>query len=67
MDMQCTMVWTGLPLKSIHGGVLCCAGMVTGNAKTLFNADAGLTLNGVTSNTYARLDDMLERADELAQ
>lgn len=65
MDMQCTMQWAGLPLKSNHGGTQSVVGFVSGGAGMFSNEGAELTLNGSTSATYTRLDRILEHADSL--
>lgn len=62
-DIQCEMVWQGLPQKKIHEGTKCSLGFVNGGAKTVSNEDKALTLNGSTSDTYKRLDQMLQAAD----
>jgi prepilin-type N-terminal cleavage/methylation domain-containing protein len=67
MDMQCSMVWTGLPIKQTHGGRQCNIGLANGSTRTIANDNDQFTLNGSTSLTYQRLDAILERADALAK
>lgn len=66
IDMQCIMVWTGLPTRRNHDGKLCSIGFSDGSAMTAPNKDENMTLMGNTSNTDKRLDAMLEYADSLA-
>jgi prepilin-type N-terminal cleavage/methylation domain-containing protein len=65
LDMQCTMVWEGLPLKRNHDGVLACIGFTDGSAIAVPNKDQLLTLMGDTSAVEQRLDEILEYADTL--
>jgi prepilin-type N-terminal cleavage/methylation domain-containing protein len=67
LDAQCTMDWPGLPLKANHVGAKCSAGLVDGSVRPLTNDAARFTLNGSTSDTYSRLDAILEAADALCQ
>ena len=66
-DMQCTMSWQGLPTKYNHDGKDLSMGLVDGSARRVKNENDQLTLNGLTGQTYARLDEMLEHADSLSQ
>ncbi|HUT59229.1 MAG TPA: prepilin-type N-terminal cleavage/methylation domain-containing protein [Phycisphaerae bacterium] len=67
VDMQCTMEWTGLPTKSNHGGKDLSLGLVDGSTKRVDNVSDRLTLNGATGDTFKRLDQILEHADELGR
>jgi hypothetical protein len=63
MDMQCTMVWAGLPIKRNHSGLKCSVGLVDGSARAIGNDGERFTLNGSTSSTFERLDAIPETAD----
>lgn len=65
MDMQCTMVWNGLPIKQNHGGTQCSIGFADGSAIVVANTDQNLTLLGATGDVENRLNGMLEYADSL--
>ncbi len=66
MDMQCTMVWAGLPVKNNHEGTHCCIGFADGSAMLFPNTDQNLTLQGSTGAVEQRLNQMLEYADSLS-
>lgn len=66
LDMQCTMVWDGLPIKRNHDGKLCNVGFSDGSASVILNDKEAMTLLGPTGQTDKRLDVMLEYADSMA-
>lgn len=67
MDIQCTMVWNGLPIKRNHDGTVCCIGFIDGSAMAFPNTDQNLTLLGSTGQVEQRLNKMLEYADWLGR
>ena len=66
MDMNCTMQWDELPLKSNHEHKVANVGLVDGSAITVPIKDDQLTLAGSTSLVPECLDTMFELADSLA-
>lgn len=66
MDMNCTMQWDELPLKSNHEHKVANVGLVDGSAITVPIKGDELTLSGSTSLVPERLDAMFELADEMA-
>lgn len=67
MDMHCTMDWTGLPLKSNHGGYRSAVGFLAGSVRMYDDPTEQLTLNGSTSWVFRRLHEILQYADTLGQ
>lgn len=65
LDAQCTLNWPGLPIKRNHLGAECTLGLLDGGAKSFTNNDERFTMNGSTSDVFARLDAILETADSL--
>ena len=65
IDMQCTLDWTGLPIKKNHDGTMCNVGFIDGSVIAVPNTDQNMTLMGSTSAVETRLNSMLEYADTL--
>lgn len=65
MDIQCTLQWTGLPIKKNHEGTRCSIGFVDGSAIVVPNTDQKLTLICPTNLLEQRLNEILEYADSV--
>jgi hypothetical protein len=65
IDAQCTLVWTGVPLKRNHQGLRCGIGFIDGSAIAVPNTNENLTLMGNTGQVEQRLNSIFEYADTL--
>ena len=66
LDIQASMDWEFLPIKTTHRGLRCNIGFSDGSAMVFANKDRTLTFMGATGSVEPRLNEIFEYADGLA-